>query len=88
LKLAKVAQDVWAFAGKNIFLMADLMVAMVATVVRLLLKGLKTPAYRQRIGERLGFIKSITGRVIWVHCVSMGEFRAAIVLIDALIKAF
>jgi hypothetical protein len=27
LKLAKVAQDVWAFAGKNIFLMADLMVA-------------------------------------------------------------
>jgi 3-deoxy-D-manno-octulosonic-acid transferase len=49
---------------------------------------LKTPAYRQRIGERLGFIKSITGRVIWVHCVSMGEFRAAIVLIDALIKAY
>jgi 3-deoxy-D-manno-octulosonic-acid transferase len=33
-----------------------------------------------------GFIKSITGSVIWVHCVSMGEFRAAIVLIDALIK--
>jgi hypothetical protein len=33
LKLAKVAQDVWAFAGKNIFLMADLMVAMVVTVV-------------------------------------------------------
>jgi hypothetical protein len=28
-------------------------------VLRLLLKGLKTPAYRQRIGERLGFIKSI-----------------------------
>jgi hypothetical protein len=25
---------------------------------------------------------------IWVHCVSMGEFRAAIVLIDALIKAY
>jgi 3-deoxy-D-manno-octulosonic-acid transferase len=44
-------------------------------VLRLLLKGLKTPAYRQRISERLGFIKSITGRVIWVHCVSMGEFR-------------
>ncbi|VVH67071.1 Lipid IVA 3-deoxy-D-manno-octulosonic acid transferase (EC [often with (EC also] [uncultured Gammaproteobacteria bacterium] len=57
-------------------------------VLRLLLKGLKTPAYRQRISERLGFIKSITGRVIWVHCVSMGEFRAAIVLIDALIKAY
>ncbi|CAC9978526.1 3-deoxy-D-manno-octulosonic-acid transferase (EC [uncultured Gammaproteobacteria bacterium] len=57
-------------------------------MLRLLLKGLKTPAYRQRIGERLGFIKSITGSVIWVHCVSMGEFRAAIVLIDALIKAY
>ena len=57
-------------------------------ILRLLLKGLKTPAYSQRIGERLGFIKPITGHVIWVHCVSMGEFRAAIVLIDTLITSY
>lgn len=57
-------------------------------VLRLLLKGLTIPGYTQRITERLGFIKPITGNVIWVHCVSMGEFRAAIVLIDALIKIY
>ncbi len=59
-----------------------------AMLLRLLFKGLKTPAYSQRIGQRLGFIKTITQPVIWVHCVSVGEFKAAIVLIDALIKAY
>ena len=54
-------------------------------VLRLLIKGLKTPAYRQRIFERLGFINNIPVPIIWVHCVSVGEFRAATVLIDQLI---
>ncbi len=58
------------------------------TLLRLLFKGLKTPAYSQRIGQRLGFIKTIKQPVIWVHCVSVGEFKAAIVLIDALIKTY
>ncbi|SMN11538.1 Lipid IVA 3-deoxy-D-manno-octulosonic acid transferase [often with also] [uncultured Candidatus Thioglobus sp.] len=57
-------------------------------VLRLLFKGLKTPAYRQRIGERLGFVEPISGSTIWLHCVSVGEFRAAIPLIDALIKQY
>jgi len=54
-------------------------------VLRLLIKGLKTPAYRQRIFERLSFIPKIPVPIIWVHCVSVGEFRAATVLIDRLI---
>ncbi|SMN00063.1 Lipid IVA 3-deoxy-D-manno-octulosonic acid transferase [often with also] [uncultured Candidatus Thioglobus sp.] len=57
-------------------------------LLRLLFKGLKTPAYRQRISERLGFIDPISGSTIWLHCVSVGEFRAAIPLIDALIKQY
>ncbi len=57
-------------------------------VLRLLVKGLKTPAYRQRIFERLGFINKIPVPIIWVHCVSVGEFRAATVLIDQLIKNY
>ncbi len=57
-------------------------------VLRLLIKGLKTPAYRQRIFERLGFINKIPVPIIWVHCVSVGEFRAATVLIDQLIKSY
>ena len=54
-------------------------------VLRLLIKGLKTPAYRHRILERLGFINKIPVPIIWVHCVSVGEFRASTVLIDQLI---
>jgi 3-deoxy-D-manno-octulosonic-acid transferase len=54
-------------------------------VLRLLIKGLKTPTYRHRIFERLGFINKIPVPIIWVHCVSVGEFRAATVLIDQLI---
>ncbi len=57
-------------------------------VLRLLIKGLKTPAYRQRIFERLGFINKIPVPIIWVHCVSVGEFRAATVLIDQLIQNY
>ena len=57
-------------------------------VLRLLMKGIKTPAYRQRIHERLGFIHKIPVPVIWVHCVSVGEFRAATVLIDQLINNY
>jgi len=57
-------------------------------VLRLIIKGLKSPAYYQRIGERLGFVDKIPVPIIWVHCVSVGEFRAAIVLIDQLIQNY
>lgn len=57
-------------------------------LLRLLFKSLTAPSYAQRIGERLGFIKPIKAQVIWVHCVSVGELRAAIVLIDVLITQY
>ena len=57
-------------------------------VLRLLFKSIKTPAYRQRINERLGLINKIPVPIIWLHCVSVGEFRAATVLIDQLIKHY
>jgi len=57
-------------------------------VLRLLIKGFKTPDYRYRIFERLGLISKIPVPIIWVHCVSVGEFRASIVLIDKLIKTY
>lgn len=57
-------------------------------LLRLLFRGFKVRAYKQRISERLGLIKAISSPVIWVHCVSVGEFRAAIILIDALIKQY
>ncbi|KAA0441715.1 MAG: 3-deoxy-D-manno-octulosonic acid transferase, partial [Candidatus Thioglobus sp.] len=57
-------------------------------LLRLIIKNLKTPVHKQRIGERLGFINAIQGNTIWVHCVSVGEFMAAISLIDALIASY
>jgi 3-deoxy-D-manno-octulosonic-acid transferase len=57
-------------------------------IIRLLFKSIKTKAYRQRIFERLGFISKIPVPIIWIHCVSVGEFRASIILIDVLIKQY
>ncbi len=53
-----------------------------------MIKGIRTAKFRQRINERLGLIARIQAPVIWVHCVSMGEFKAAIVIIDQLIKQY
>ena len=53
-----------------------------------MIKGIKTPKFRQRINQRLGLIAKIQAPIIWVHCVSVGEFRAAIVVIDQLIKQY
>ena len=57
-------------------------------IIRLLVKSIKAPEYRQRVSERLGFIDSIPVPVIWIHCVSVGEFRASITLIDELIGQY
>ncbi len=55
-------------------------------IIRLFAKSIKVPAYRKRVLERLGFVPKNHAAVIWIHCVSVGEFRAAITLIDTLIK--
>jgi 3-deoxy-D-manno-octulosonic-acid transferase len=53
--------------------------------LRLLWRGIKQPAYRQNWGERLGFYQvSTTKPIIWLHCVSVGETRAAEPLVKAL----
>ena len=53
--------------------------------LKLLWRGIKQPAYRQHWGERFGFYKiTISKPVIWLHCVSVGETRAAEPLINAL----
>lgn len=53
--------------------------------LRLLVRGLRNPAYWRRIPERFGFVPAVSaGRVIWIHAVSVGEVRAATPLIRAL----
>ncbi|MCF8030829.1 MAG: hypothetical protein K9K39_08040, partial [Desulfohalobiaceae bacterium] len=51
----------------------------------LLVKGLRTPAYKERWSERLGRPPFQSGKgTIWLHAVSMGEIQAAIPMLDKL----
>lgn len=55
-------------------------------VLRLVWKGRRLAAYRQRIGERFSFISNKKQPVdIWVHAVSLGEAVAVTPLIEALL---
>ena len=52
-------------------------------------RGIKQPAYRKHWHERFGFYQlKITKPIIWLHCVSVGETRAAQPLIKALQKQY
>lgn len=58
-------------------------------IFRLFWRGRLNPAYRQRIAERLGFVKTDSDRpIIWVHAVSVGETIAAQPLIEGLIQQY
>ena len=57
--------------------------------LKLLWRGIKQPAYYQHWGERFGFYKTPVAKpLIWLHCVSVGETRAAAPLIIALLNAY
>ena len=56
-------------------------------LLRLWLRGGRAPAYRQRLGERLGLgLPALQPGGIWVHAVSVGESIAAAPLIRALLE--
>lgn len=53
--------------------------------LKLLWRAVRQPEYLQHVGERFGFYASAPDRpVIWLHCVSVGETRAAAPLIELL----
>lgn len=59
-------------------------------LVRLLLRGLKSPAYLKRWLERFGVFKNphFSKKSIWIHAVSVGEVNAAIPLIKELMRQY
>jgi 3-deoxy-D-manno-octulosonic-acid transferase len=58
-------------------------------LLRLALRGLRSPEYRQCWSERFGAIYPAVGeRVIWVHAVSVGEVQAAESMIRALLDLY
>ena len=58
------------------------------TPIKLFLRSIKQPEYRQHWGERFGFYpayRSNNKLVIWLHCVSVGETHAVEPLVNALL---
>ncbi|MDI1308877.1 MAG: lipid IV(A) 3-deoxy-D-manno-octulosonic acid transferase [Methylotenera sp.] len=57
--------------------------------LKLLWRGIKQAEYRQHWFERFGFYSlAVKKPVIWLHCVSVGETRAAAPLINALLTQY
>ena len=57
--------------------------------LKLLWRGIKQAEYRQHWLERFGFYTlTVKKPVIWLHCVSVGETRAAAPLINALLNQY
>ncbi len=68
---------------------ALLFLALPFVPIKLLWRGIKQPAYRQHWQERFGFyLQPCSKPVIWLHCVSVGETRAAEPLINKLKGAY
>ncbi len=60
-------------------------------LLRLLWRGLRAPAYWQRLGERFGHVPAVEDAApdpIWIHAVSVGEVQAAAPLLRALLKTY
>lgn len=66
-----------------------LYIALPFVPLKLLWRGMKQPEYLQHWGERFGFypIKPLKP-VIWIHCVSVGETRAAAPLVKILLSQY
>ena len=57
-------------------------------LLRILLKDTKSSSWTRKLKNQLGYVPKTSGKVIWFHCVSVGEFNAAKPLIDKIFMKF
>ena len=57
-------------------------------ILKLIAKERKSPFRKAKLKNQLGFVTKTSGKVIWVHCVSVGEFNAARPIIDQLLDIY
>jgi 3-deoxy-D-manno-octulosonic-acid transferase len=57
-------------------------ISLPVVLLNLIWRSIKTPSYRRRMGERFGVLSmKPKSNGVWIHCVSVGETKAAIPLI-------
>jgi 3-deoxy-D-manno-octulosonic-acid transferase len=91
----RASSSLWVFFNLRLVRWIYTLVMYLATPIifyRLISRGLKNQDYFGRWRERFGYFEvpnnlNLAGS-IWVHAVSVGEFNAAIPLIEALMKRF
>ena len=57
-------------------------------ILKLIAKERKSPFRKAKLKNQLGFVTKTSGKVIWVHCVSIGEFNAARPLLEQLLDIY
>ena len=57
-------------------------------LIKILVKDTHNSLWKVKLKNQLGIVKEIKGQVIWIHCVSVGEFNASKPLVDALLSQY
>ena len=57
-------------------------------ILKIIAKERKSPFWKVKLKNQLGFVTKTSNKVIWLHCVSVGEFNAAKPLIDQLLDIY
>jgi len=57
-------------------------------ILKLIAKERNNRFYKLKLKNQLGFVAKTSGKAIWFHCVSVGEFNAARPLIDQLLEMY
>ena len=57
-------------------------------IFKILLKDSHDSSWKVKLKNQLGFIQKKSGRVIWIHSVSVGEFNASKPLVDELMSLY
>ena len=57
-------------------------------LLKILHKDSHDPSWKVKLKNQLGLVQKISGKVIWIHCVSVGEFNASKPLVDELLQKY
>ena len=57
-------------------------------LLKILLKDSHDPSWKVKLKNQLGLVQKISGKIIWIHCVSVGEFNASKPLVDEFLHKY